>query len=451
MKGRFATLAIAAGIAACSAPGRSVPDAAASGSVCGDGIVEVNEETVDAPFADEQCDDGPLNGTPQSHCTKQCRTVQLQAFPIHSFALGYRVSQAVIVGVNGRLGWAFLTPDEPGLHVRWRAGGPAFILQVHSPATAVAQFLVANGALAVWTEGPTGTDPAVHLYYAEFDDSLQPQIHELPYPFADGTTPWLLTLDDDSEVIVLDQTAGPSVELLAAVIDPTSPQVTLTSVRVAAPGAVRGSALPIWLYMRDQVLDPSQAHNYLRVVQFFDDTLTYVTLEVRLGMAVPSTPVLSEFARGSWPFHVTGGIPWTKDDYHACLSAESDASVFANAATYTHPSPLLVITDSGDLYQWQFDGRPVTSGEVGPTAWAHVAPHSLITHGYLPSSTANILEPDGQALLLADGDCTDPASVALEPFDPPISYPPWTSSGTCCGWNGVGAEMFIDDTEWTWW
>jgi hypothetical protein len=273
--------------------------------------------------------------------------------------------------------------------------------------------------LPVWVEQKQPGDPTPRMYYAELASDLTATVHEIPYPFPDGTRPNLLVPWDWTTLLVVDQSSAPPYDLLAAVLIVNSPtDRTWVTLRVPAPGRVRGAAIESLL---PEDYEPPNTWTH-RVVQFFEDTHAFVALD-DVGKQDPTdlTPhQLFESARGSWPFHVVDGDHWVE-------GCDNHGGFNDIPAALRHPYPLVVLTDTGDIYTWQFSDGPGPESFLAP--FAHVAPGSsaLRTSGDTYNNHLHVLEPDGTMVRLEDADCQDLRSGAMQPLRI-TATDPWTTA-----------------------
>ena len=406
-------------VISCSQPGRS--GGAREGGpnlLCGNGIVEPDNE--------ETCDLGALNGAPGGTCSRQCSEWpggSVVAMEPH-LPLGESPTRAVTVLPTWGHGIAFTSFDRSGIHVAPNIRYGEFVpadqlgnppqqieLRVAADPVALGNVFVRddNELLPIWIEQAPG-DPIAHMYFAELAADYTASVHEIPYPFPDGTKPELVVSDWRRSVMIVDQSGTPPYDLLVAVLAVRSASDwTTTTLRVAAPGRTRGAAV-------EATADEDPANPSImtqRVVQFFDDTHAFIALEdlEPVDGSFGSSPYqLYESARGSWPFRVVGGDIWVEGcDDHGAYPTQLPASL-------THPYPLAVLTDSGDIFMWQFDHSP--DGENLPSPFAHVPAGAGALHTWDDnySVLVHVLAPDGIMYELKDADCQDLQSGALAPL-----------------------------------
>jgi len=441
---------------ACSPAPRTHPDAAPdAGPYCGDGIVKTIRG--DRP---EMCDDGPRNGAPDSYCTVYCRYGRYQDSShgyVHSY-LGVPAVAAASVNFGwGRGGYAFTAYDETGLVI-----APDLVAStdfqpladttpivrirtMHIPPVRTAPVALGNLSLdpfigvPIWAERPQPGE-APRLYYAMVNPDLQPTVHELPYPFPDGSHPQIYTPygGRPSAVVIVDQSANPPHHLLAAVVDVRSPtQVTTTTLRVPAPGRVRSHVIST---SHQEEAGGPPVH---RLVQFFDDSDTFVAL---VNVPTPGDPMeqtgqyqLSEFARGRWPTRITASTTWpTCSEYGLSIQEQ----YHGDPAITFHPPPVMVVTDTGDAYKVQFGEE--LAGEFLLAPFGQVAPGTRVI-GYDAFPSLMGWEPDGSFVILPDGDCRDLRSTALQRqrFQ---HLPPWATMRAVVRRPSIGgvATLLVD-------
>ena len=331
---------------------------------CGDGIVDYFD-----PVLLEICDEGPLNGTPQGLCTKECdpgiaHPWNLDGVPLDMAnakrLLGMRFYGSPLGGI------AFTAFDDQGVHVvRELLVGhtPTYVtLKVASAPIAFGRVDVGDLAsfVPIWVEASGGT---LHMYYANVPLDGPPEIHEVPYPFPDGTRPQLIASRGRATALLIDQSSEPPYDLLSALILIRGPDdIHTITARVPAPGVVRGVALET----TEQDLHGNEPF-IEQVVQFFDDTHTFVALEDREPPNPWNTDYqLYEAGRGDWPFRVVGGASWQEAGEYPGDTNDPEIN--------SRPTPLMVLTDTGDLYAWKFNHG--ISGETSVTPFGHVMPGS---------------------------------------------------------------------------
>jgi len=394
----------------CSAPPRDHVDASADAEVnlCGNGVIDWDGDG-DSNMA-ELCDEGALNGTPEGRCTKQCNPAEGTPIPsTRLFDVGRPIDRTTpIISYWGDSAIASTSVGDHGIVV-WKSNpdpGPNPIeLRVQAPAVAVGEIIMWRGGPA-WIEMNPGESP--HLYYAELLDSGGAEVHELPYPFPDGTRPEIMrrSYNADVGVLIVDHNATGEL-LVAMVIARSATEVVTFSKRFAAPAGVRGIAVDTGSY-RDRV---EQRDGSRQIIVFFDDPGSFVSIDVRFTgdlYATWGTVEITEAARGPWPYRVIAG-----DTFWKQCSAE-----YGHIDSFTHPVPLFVLTDAGDILVWQFDHG--LSGESFVPPFARVTPGTRAISGRYGSS-AFVLEPDGTALRFTDGDCRDLRSTAIMPTRVPYT------------------------------
>ena len=199
---------------------------------CGNGILDEGE----------LCDDGALNGGPQSMCTIECLrpsftvpAAHLLTFPstIDSFVelTPFRIgtilegSIGISVALEVHVDSSFGTNQVPQL----------VTFGVFSQATSIArlQFQTPDEPGAdspLWTE--KGADGAPHLYFA---DVTAGTVHEVPYPFQDGTDGHLVACQGISTVLI-DVSATTHELLVATITGRSSSDIHVTSARFPSGG-----------------------------------------------------------------------------------------------------------------------------------------------------------------------------------------------------------------------
>ncbi len=379
------------------------------------------------PFP-EMCDDGARNGTVESLCNKYCVDTDIERGRTYSHTyIGFTPKAAAAVKFGwGRGGFAFTAFDDRGLVIapdirehdfRPLADATPVVsmttvsLPTRSTPVAIGTVLLNETVgVPIWVERPLGGDTAPRMYYASVDAALQSTVHELPYPFPDGTQPTLHTSYHDRHgVLLVDQSRTPPYDLLVAMIVVRSPtDVTTSTLRVPAPGRVRGAAVET-----TTIEDPSVVY-IQRLVQFFEDTGTFVAIVDRPPPGVPAaearTYEVKELARGSWPSRVVSGTQWPEGcDEHGREAAGYTPSRYPE---FSSPVPLALLTDTGDIYTWRFvEGL---EGEQFVTPFGHVAAGSRVLRTYDVFLSALSWEPDGTFVWLADSDCRDLKSTAMK-------------------------------------
>jgi hypothetical protein len=388
----------------CGVPSRERADAQPppDGPHCGNGVLEE-----DPPGLGEECDDGALNGTSQSRCTKQCVPPNTNFWgqaPLRAVPLDHPAKRAVRVELSGETGWgvAFTNYDDTGVHVIRNYGFnhplEYVTLRVQGPTVALGAISAggfASHLLPLWAEE---AGDGFHLYLADVPAGAAPTIHELPYPFVDGTHPQIFASRTRAAVLTLDQSSVPPYDLLAALIMVCAPgDVTTKTLRVPAPGRVRTVAV------ESTEWDDVASEFVEQVVQFFDDTSTFVAFANHVPPVSCEVDFqLYESGRGNWPFKVVAATSWVQGH---------DPIV-----TNTHPPPIATMTDTGDVYVWQFVQG--VSGEALVAPFGRMPPGTRVI-GTAVGGTTGVwgLLPSGRFHLLVSGDRTDIHAGALMPME----------------------------------
>ena len=404
---------------ACAPPPRETPDAApdAQEPFCGDGIYE--------PARDEQCDDGDRNGTGLSHCTKQCRE-RLDAlgipgawyvdfgFPIakldhlgidpgsfHRYAATNFDYRGIVVARGIQAGTTPPTPELVSLRV---AHDPISMGRLRTTASLTHRW-------PAWIErGPEGP---TKLYYAEVYATGAPTIHEVPYPFPDGIQPELVSRTWYNAGLLIADRAGDGTDdlLIAYVVVRPPDDVRVYRGRFAAPGGSRGLAYDTgWYYASEQ-----KGH-IRQLVQFYDESATYVTVDV-IGedsdMFATRGIAFTERGRGTWPRRVIAADMFSK-------GCSSDLGGVDPA--FRDPTPLAVVSDKGEIFVAPFDGANYGGGESFLTPFAVVEGAQSV----MGESDALVTwAPSGDVITFYDGDCARADSVGLAPVSRRV-MPPWT-------------------------
>ncbi len=423
-----AFIGLAVVLAACSEPARDVADAQLppDGPHCGNGVFEYD--------LGERCDEGTLNGTSQSLCTKQCEQASSEGWLLHAVPLDLAARRYARVEFFGETKWgvAYTAYDDAGVHVLRNIGLNQPLepipLKVEAAPVALGAIGVGQDTLPLWVEAATD---GLHLYMADLPEGSPATIHEVPYPFPDGAKPQLFVTRLRSTAMLVDQSTVPPYDLLVALFIARTPtDITTKTLRVAAPGRARSVALEhtAWDGATDKLVQ--------QVVQFFEDTSTFVAFSnVTPDLSCPCDFDLYESGRGNWPFKVVGGWGWH----------EGAGSIQPPVPTNSHPPPLVTLTDTGDLYIWQFvDG---ISGESFVTPFGHMPTGTRVV-GTFTAPIAGVwgVEPDGKLLLLNDADPLDLRSGSLMPQEFP-GIEPWTELNA--GDSGFERAFVADGTLWT--
>lgn len=410
----------------------STPDAApdAAAPFCGDGVFE-NGET---------CDDGAATGTPQSTCSKQCRSIAgcTYVLPMHRVAGDLPNPARQLVDWNLNNGYteavAFTGSGDDPLHVAIprtqtfsETEAPRVIpLQLHSPATSVTRLWKPSAnpnqmydvTYPLWIERAIPSVGGPWLVYATFDASLTPTYTEIPYPFPDGEG-GQLHIEPGQMPFLVDYSAATHELLIAVIVTYNDGSVRVLPSRLPAPGAQRGvlAGVPVKMgsYASPVTFD---------YVQFFDDNETFQLFTIDAPTSDPLDPTAqyaaSEIAHGTWPMHATDATYWL-EGWDAMDPATHDPS-------YLNPYPTALVADTGDVYIWQFNHSP--DGESPLVPFGHVPPGSHVPSwpgypGCIPRALT-IYSPDGNQIYLHDSDDNDVTSIALLPEVAP-AVPTWTS------------------------
>ncbi|MCW5801932.1 MAG: hypothetical protein KIT31_06050 [Deltaproteobacteria bacterium] len=386
-------------------PGGNVPDGT-SGAVCGNGMYETPPAF---PESRELCDDGVLNGTAESSCTTECirGTGAWQAFCPAD--VGIRVDRIADVSFPGTLGYglayASLGEDRGVQVVRDTRNhceeglSPPISLRISSAPVALGRVAVRDtgGPLPVWIEIPSGEERP-HLYDALLGEAMQPEIHEIPYPFPRFQKPeLLLSANTKPGLVLIDQDPRPPHDLLlASFVVRSADDIVTTTRQLPSPGASRGTVVDasgLW--------DKERGEFVHQFVQFFDEPGSFLRIETRVPhqdpWAVSSSYAFEEIGRGSWPFRVLAGDLWLE----RCLLDE-----------LVHAPPIAVLTEGGDVYVSQFSG-PVVSEVIAPITHVHPGARFIGLERFDYVSGVWSLEPDGTAVRAADGGCRNLQSSAL--------------------------------------
>ena len=384
-------------------------------------MIGVDDVGPNNPGFDEQCDDGPLNGTSASLCTVQCLGGHWAIGPVSGIPLDSPPRMIQTFVINDHNSIAYTSNDDDAVHVTiggldvFPAPEPTTIkLKVHSPPTSIGLLDGFNipQQWPVWVERAIPGVGGPWMFYATFDATGAPTIHEISYPFPDGVGGDLSTFDSAINPVLVDQSTDASHDLLVAVLIAVDEDtVVVAPQRLMAPGVHRG----VLVGNPGQPDDYAPLSNRYSFVQFFDDNSTFETFYVtEPGTDVrPADFVITTSATGSWPYPVVDGVLLPK--------------IWNNDFSMAHPFTTAVMTDTGDIYTWQFDHSP--SGEFPPTLFGHVAPGSRLVHGGGDDDPDAVIayQPDGTEIVLADGDLEHIPSTALQAQTSQLSGP-WTTA-----------------------
>ncbi len=386
-------------------------------------MIGVDDVGPNNPGFDEQCDDGPLNGTSASLCTVQCLGGLWSIGPTLSIPLDSPPRSMQSFSINDHNSLAYTSYDDDadhgtigGLDVFPAPEPTTITLKVHSPPTSLGllrQFN-ANVQWPVWIERAIPGVGGPWMFFASFDAAGEPTIHEVPYPFPDGAGGEFYTMNVPTNPVLVDQSTDGSNDLLVAVlIAIDADDIVVAQQRLPAPGAHRGV-----LVGNPGAVDTFDSPSWLdrfNFVQFFDDNSTFETFYVTEpdSDVRPADFTISEFAAGTWPYPVVDGVLLPKE--------------WNGDPAMTHPYATAVIADTGDIYTWQFDHSP--AGEFQPTLYGHVAPGSRLGPGGGDNDPDAIIayQPDGSEEVLADGDLAHTPSSSLHPQISQLSTA-WTTA-----------------------
>ena len=418
---------------ACSSPADRVDDAAVEPDAeqpCGNGVVD----------GGESCDEGAKNGTSDVLCTRQCRSgllafdtprtirvagrvAELAELKPYNIAYATPTRDAVFVALD-LTGLVFGTTTSP-IERTFSMGGQVRSLgrlQMGTPE-------VSGEGSPLWIE--KDTQGVQHLYYAVVSTNV---IREIPYPFSDGTNGRIVT-NDTFAPLVVDVNPTTSELLVAAVIASRNDDIRVPSGRFPAPGVVLGTSIGSLLY-EDWTEAPVRSH---RVLQFFDDTKTFAMINVQLDLSdvyAITTPYSIQLENvGTWPLRVVAGVQWSEG---ICASRPPAPKCLE----VSHPQPFAVLTDTGEVYIWQFNASPDPSPESFLTPFAKLTSGTKILSSWPANEVGTgeplwALEPDGTQVGMSDGDNADLRSTslklqraaALQPFTSAVNSPPGRNNG----------------------
>jgi hypothetical protein len=175
---------------------------------------------------------------------------------------------------------------------------------------------------------------------------------------------------------------------------------------VAAPGVSLGTTMSATF--SDAVQNDPSLVTTTQIVQFFDDTKTFVSVAIDAqidALMYLTSYSFREVGRGNWPYNTISGTGWIEQ----CMSG-------AMSPALTHPLPFAVLTDTGDIYLWQFDAG--VDGETIPPELGHVEPGSQTIQSLSFNATAlgvYVVQPSGNLVELADSNCMMLGSSSLQP------------------------------------
>ena len=393
------TITLCVALVACSAPDSpSRPDGAAERPACGNGRIDQDTNGIS-----ENCDDGAVNGTDASLCTKQCVSGALTPFAAEreiAFATALTYTVEVHFRDESHFGVAAMT-DTPNEVLLLKTVGsidePVTTPNVQRLARpgevlALGALVAANtsGMLPTWVE--RGANDKLRLFTADWVGGGEPVVTELPYPFlSDGTSPRLITPAHDYGLTLLDE--GPTDDLRVASLRlDNQGHLRVTTASFAGAGSVMG-----------QVVDADQATGIpiqpvQRLVQFFDDTSAFVAIEIRANGSIAET------SRGVWPYRVVAGEMWF-GLWH--LSDE-----------LRWPPPFAILDDAGRIWLWQFERSPEPEELLVPFGQVASGSAALSTY-FTPVPGAEVFEPLGPHVILMEGDAANLRTSSLKPQNVP--------------------------------
>jgi len=381
-------------IIGCSPARSEAPDAS---DLCGNGVREEHSEG----GTSEQCDEGVLNGTPDSHCTKQCHA-PLGVVPPASGSVDLGASITRAFDVRGHEQRFVTLSEEDGTIRLWRESTVPNIveLKVAEPAVSLGAF----GNMPIWIEN--AQDGSHHFYLAELGDTADsPIIHELSYPLSDGLEPRLVSAySPEYGPLVIDHNATGDL-LVTALIVRSPTDVMMFSSRFPAPAGTPGTTVDTGFY-RDHIRERWRRE----LVVFFDHPGSFVKIDVIVPSYPNPTPpeiAFAEASRGSWPTQVVTGDRFEK------LCGDGTPSQWA-------PRPIAVLNDRGEIFTSQFE-RGLSDGEAFQEPFARVAPGTQALNSV--DDGVVVIEPDGTGVYLTDGDCRDTDSNAISPSRGPYTQP----------------------------
>jgi hypothetical protein len=300
-------------------------------------------------------------------------------------------------------------------------------LQLHSPAMSVArlwrpptpQATLGDWSSPLWIEKAVPNVGGPWLVYATLDSQLVPTYFEIPYPFPDGEGGRLL-VEPDQMPILVDYSPATHELLIAVIVAYGDGTVRVLPSRLPAPGAQRG----VLVGAPGKIREVSDDHTY-EYVQFYDDTQTFQMFRIYAPTDDPFSLTaqypITEVAHGIWPTRVVDATYWLEgwDGW--------DPSTWQTS--YVDPYPNAVLTDTGDVYIWQFNEVP--SGEFPILPFGHAEPGARMWGdfayvGCLPRPVW-LLSRSGEQIALHDGDDNDVHSSALAP-ETGSGVPPWTTA-----------------------
>lgn len=400
---RVVFVAAALALVGCAPPDRAQDaDVDAStppdGPRCGDGVVDPHFEF---------CDEGPLNGTPQGHCSRQCapgtfiwgspwwaHRLSLSAAPILS-------EQILFPNAEGS-GLAFVAEPRDAIHLIREISAVIYqgqpyeerVIPAMGKVTSLASAVVAEyGSCPFWIE--QAADGAQHLFFAEWPADAEPIVHEVAYPFPEGTHASLSSSTGFHMLTVVD--VSHTQELFVGTLRfDAFPDIALQQRRFAAPiGDPDYVATTTFADPRVEEMDDfSQI-----IVQFFTNPTSFVSVHIDGTVA---SHTIEELGRGAWPYRVVAAQQWIGNWIGECGPIPIER---------LWPFPFITLSDGGDLVIWQFD-RPWGNGEIDPI-FAHVEPLpraiQTVSRGILAYM------PNGDGIYYTISDCTNLQAPALAP------------------------------------
>lgn len=425
-------------LCSCSATprGNSELDAGA-GSNCGNGRIDPVRLGPDV-WGEEQCDDGENTGSEQSLCSKQCisgavsfpsyRRIRLSHTPVSSVmvrfpdeaapGLLYVDAEATFIRVVKTVSGTVLSGSEPPNEISIPAIGQV---------VAVSAARVDTGFFApIWIE--RHLDRTFHLYAMEWPSSGVPVAHEVLYPLSNGTSPRMAAMRSFDALAIVDVDAGTGEIQVATVRISRDWVAASSSRRLSAAGRSLGHLAENSM---SNVNDP--AVSYTQLVQFFEDTGSFVSIEIR------DSSQIMEVARGSFPTKVLSSARW--DGLAVCYPALP--------AEDQWPYPIAVLDQLGDIYVSQFRGDLTPDEFYVP--FAHVQPGSSAMNEYSKDVAGlYVLEASGQRVVLTLSDCGNLRARTLLPQRAPIPGGPFTSATIPDEDQIGGGGEIVDDYFYLW-
>ena len=399
-------------IASCGTPMRAAPPGDGSAApLCGNGVID------HAPDPGEGCDDGANNGSPESLCSKQCASAERSALPpLPTIRLDRPTTRAVTVAFadHSWAGIAYVAAGESTIEVMPQTGSPYWETGQVPP---IVTFdaggpVIALGSVdrhPLWIVA--GPQPSTYrMFWGDLGAGDTPVIHEIPYPFATGSHPTLLTSSPSASAVLVDDD-GPGQDLMIAAVVVRhagvvgDPVITSTA-RVARPEGTRGAIVTTTWW-----IDDTLQHRIQQVVIFFNDPGSFVRFDIRqpypdlwLDSYPPESYAIAEMARAPWPYHVVSATAWFENCYPRSNPVPS----------LEDPMPLALLLDNGDIAIWQF-----LSGLTGENAlpiFTHVTPGSRAIGWTTVGAVRGVWVADatGPLEVFGDSDCTSLSAPALQ-------------------------------------